>query len=538
MNTRVSKAVMVIALLAVNIFAVNRAWTLSQEYPFTRLPLENRLHFSSVFNDIREGYGTEIVGINGNTGDYSGKIVSEIASQNVDTITYRIGGTNRTRQITSNIFNIDVFAFIFFILLCGNIHIVWGIAVRNFSPHHVSAKNFSRFSLGLGVYFICLTLFFLLPDAGILIAASALLLIYLTLRYAIMLSSVKKKRSAIRVLSACAGAAFFASFYCSLHFSSAVVLSALNYAIAAATAAAACVIILQIIKNRAIQKKSPLILIAAAFISIIIPFSMIALSFSRDTPLPLSFYASLTIFLPMILGNSIANENTRSILALKRRYFMKISIDLGISLIISMSVFMMFSSGAHSDILFISQVMMIAGFILLLYARRRLLSEMRQYNKDTLGKFTLSLRKISEITASPEKLHLKIDKVFFILREITGSGNLIIELFEEELIRRIEPIPGYIEYNADPVIPRYIKKNRNIVCKNSIQTGGVFGYLNRNKTIRENINIIIPVESDGAVIGILEAGGREDGTPLANEEIQFLSSASILIYQLIENQIL
>ena len=80
---------------------------------------------------------------------------------------------------------------------------------------------------------------------------------------------------------------------------------------------------IRLIKNRKIPAMPLFAMCLAVTASLIIPFGMIALTFLKKIDIPLSFFASATIFMPVVAGSNIIGGNLRALFIIRRRDTLK-----------------------------------------------------------------------------------------------------------------------------------------------------------------------------------------------------------------------
>lgn len=156
---------------------------------------------------------------------------------------------------------------------------------------------------------------------------------------------------------------------------------------------------------------------------------------ARALCLPISFFAVLTIFIPMIIGVNIASGSLRGIFFFKRRHILRLLLDIVISLFFVTALYYILASGISSRGSTALQAAAVAAFIVLLGIRRRIVSALRLYSP-LHENFSVALRKISEVTASPSPIRAKVDEIFSTLGLISDAKQLRIELFEDVFIRQ------------------------------------------------------------------------------------------------------
>jgi sigma-B regulation protein RsbU (phosphoserine phosphatase) len=523
-------------VVPVIILCVYRAWTVAEVYPFKRLLLGNSLHFSSVIGYVPETFDEKLVAVNGKAVSAGDDILSIVTDQSAYSVTYHADTSVRKRSLDQKAFNNDIFAFIFLILLCGSIHLVLSCVLWCIFPLNREIRFFSIFEAVLSLYLISIVLYLLYARTSALLACSSFLvaMTMLHISSAFVLPAEKKYWRPVLFGAAISGMLVSALIWAG---GSTPMFHAANGFFIIFT-----FLIFSVIAGSRLKGDRMIGRVPAAVVSFLIlgcavfPFAMISLSLVIKIDLPISFFAVLTIFIPMIIGVNIASGNLRGIFFFKRRNIIRLLLDIFISLVFVSALYCILVSGISSRGFLLLQAAAVAGFIVLLGVRRRVVAALRLYHLPQHENFSAALRKISEVTASPSPIRLKVDEIFTTLSTITDARLLRIELFEDVLIRRIEPIQGRIEYSRNEKLWRYFSRAPGAVYRHSLFWAPKF-----LEFARENepwCDLLIPVMEDGFVIGVLKVSAKNNNEAFTDDEIRFLQAASTLLYHLIENEIL
>jgi len=536
MNNRFFAALVLLIVIICDVASIHKAWLVSGEYPFHRVVFENRLHFPTVVRRSSDVYNSVLTEINGMAVSGQSNLLDMVAERKVSSITYRVGTVERKRLISNDSFNNDFFAFFVFLLLCGNIHCALAVFVRIFFENHIASRYFSRFAAGVGYYLIALTLYLLYPSLWFIPLSAVALLSSSMLQVGVLFVPFLSRRISSPMLAALP--VFLFVPFLALH----LIVSPAALQFADGILALSCFVlffifcIIRLSSHRTIPTVSLAALFASAFCSVIFPFTMISFSFIYPLFIPLSFFASMTIFLPMIVVVNIAAGNLRNLFIFKRRHLVRLLLDLAVSLFFSVAILLSFKIKTGREIFILCEVLAVSAFVILLRIRKGVVSKLQLYKKKFREPFTLTLRQISELTAAPVDLQIKTGKIFDILEEITGVDSVKLELFENALIRKIGSIDGRISYSSNNALYRFLQDTPHILYKHSLFLGTFFDlYVDKNDSSTE---CIIPIREEGTIIGVFKTSGKSGGVTLAGEDIRFLSSVSILLYHLIENEIL
>ena len=515
---------------------VSRAWSVSEVYPFKRLPLGNSLHFTTVFGNVPESYDEKILAVDGRPVGPHDDVLSLVAGRSGGTVTYLADTSLRTRNLDQDAFNSDVFAFIIFFMLCGVIHATLSTVVFFALPRSIEARMFSGFEAVIGLYFISLPLYLLCPSLTWLYASASYLLacIVLFLAGRMMLPAFARYRTSLIAGAMIAGAVvsvfFFASgsqgrfhaansFFCIFSFS-----------------ALLAAVVLRLRHNPRIPRLPVIMMLFFHAFFAAIPFGMIALAFVVKIDVPLSFFASLTIFIPVLIGVNVAGGSLRNIFTFRRRHLLRLTIDCAISVIFVFGMYVFLASRGAAMYGILMKGVPVAGFVALLGFRQAMVAGFKLYDHQSDEDHSVALRKISELTASPSPIAVKVEGVFSAMSLISEASAIRVELFEKELLRRIDPIPDRIEYSSDAQLNAFFNRAFQTLHRNSLFFSVYFERFEREGD--DGVDLLIPVKENDTVIGVLKVWRKKDGSTFHESEIQFLQSASVLLYHLIENEIL
>jgi serine phosphatase RsbU (regulator of sigma subunit) len=527
MNRRVFVIFVSLLLVVVNTALISRAWDLSSHYPFDKMLLDNRLHFTVSFSHPGNIYPVRIISVDSEIVIPGTDIVSRLISDRPFVITYEENGEIHTVK-SSEVFNVNLFAFLLFILLCGNIHCIWGAVIRIIFGNQYSARIFGYFSVGLGFVIIGFVHSLLYQNSVLLNIVCSIFLAVIILIPAFSLAGILRMAKFVILLSLCvivfltAIAGFLGDknvliiLYSIILLSFLIVVGAIN---------------LRMKRNRKISRRTGALLVAGGVISLMLPFWAMIYALANRTQTPASFFIAITLVFPLVMVNNISRENISNSFSVRKRYFFWVVLDLAVACYASAGFY--YSIESSKDYFCVAAV--IAGLLVILGLRRRILQRIQTGNPIYRDHFSESIRRISEISASPRDFKDKISHIYSIIGVTTGVRYFHIELFELSIINKIEDMEGVISYSKGSALERYFIRNPSMVKRNSFFTGYIFDVL---EVINPMVELMVPLKTEGYTIGVMHAGFKENGLAIADDEILFFHSLSVILYQLIENEIL
>ncbi|HEY1407274.1 MAG TPA: SpoIIE family protein phosphatase, partial [Spirochaetota bacterium] len=293
--------------------------------------------------------------------------------------------------------------------------------------------------------------------------------------------------------------------------------------------------ILRLIANPRISRKIGVLLIFGIMVSLILPFMMLSISLIADMRIPLSFYMILSLLMPLVLVNNLGSDNIRDSFSIKKRYYLRFFLDIIAAICMVVAFNVIVTREIHGNHGWNNYLLLFPGVLILLWLRKILFDLIRDENPVYRNIFSDAVRKVSEISATPIDFEDKIQRTCVIIRETTGVRYIHFELFELSIVNKIEGMDDIISYSRGSTIEKFIVRYPNILNRDDFFSGTRFEILN---ITNPQIDLIVPIRSKGYTIGILSVGDKENNQPLADDEVTFFHSLSVIIYQLIENEIL
>ncbi|HNX58431.1 MAG TPA: PP2C family protein-serine/threonine phosphatase [Spirochaetota bacterium] len=500
-------------------------------YPFDRVLLEGRLHFTVSLTRSSDDYSASVITEFGNKYIEMSSFIDRVCDGNTPSIYYYAKGKTVIRNIVKKL-NIDVFAFFLFFILCGFIHAVWSIVIRIQFGSQILGRLLSNYSFLMSMVLFSFCWYLLNPRMYICVVMTSLMAAGVMITASIYLFGKKFPRlmlvsGAILISSAVAVTGLFVEHELILFSVFGVNVASFAVCIVAA--------VVRMIRNRNISKRIVVLLIMGMTISMAMPFMVLSYSLIHDTSIPVSYYMVFSLLMPLVMSNNFESDNLRYVLSVRKRYFLRLFLDI-IAAFCTVIVFQVIVTKAVNGIPGeYYHYVLIPGIIILLLIRKKMFDLIRDENPVYRNIFADAVRRVSEISASPIEFNEKVNKTYEVIKEVTGVRFAHIELFEMSIANKIAGLEEIISYSKGTPVEKHFNRNTTLLNRNDFFSSSMFEIL---QIANQNIEIIVPIRSKQFTIGVLHAGDKENGQPLADDEVTFLNSLSVVFYQMIENEML
>lgn len=540
MNKKVYRIFIILILIACNIFLVARAYNISKVYPFSRIILGNRLHYSSVLFDRSPLFNAKIKKIN-NIKVNSTHVIFDILKfgEKIEEIELSNQHGESIVFYPTKRFNFSIFSLLIFLILFANIHTLWGFIVRVIHPHYYSARLYSNSSISIGLLFFSAVSYLMLHGYPIYLFAAIMLISYLFVNVGIEISFIKDKKKYNKIASIVMLVVFLLMIAFLHLLSLKKMMLVMHLIIGGSAFVFISMFVARLLKSKKKLLRAGTILIIIFLTGIIIPYIFSIFAVYYDLYLPINLFSSITLVFPMIIGNNFINENILNSYTLKRRYFTRFVIDCVISSIAAYSFYFV----ANLQIIFSEKIIYYITcaicFLILLALRNSVISYLRKSVIDSREVYMSALKKIAEITVSQNSIVERMNFIQNIIYELINTNFIKLALFEsqvEEIVKELEDEIDYLD-DDNPVV-KFYNKNRNIIKKDSLLSGWRYEKIQADKLFGGHVEIIIPIELKKIIVGVLIVGEKHSGKPFNQNEVQFINSASLIMYHMIENEIL
>ncbi len=521
-----------------NLYFISSLPRHSHSYPFSRLLLGNELTAAVGEEMQREPFGARIL----DTGNpaYSEKIANsfkeEIIAERKQITLIDSTGNSFTNVYTSDI-NTSILLFFSFMLLVGNVHLIFSITVLAFRGNGHQAKIYVALSFLQGIWYLFATKYFFSELFKILFPFSTILLALAVLFSGYYLSGKPVNRLAI-----------IGFILCSLGF-----LSATTTQVSTLSPRAKTVIIFLYLGFFALVSSANLMLniihtgntyatknrlpsLYGIAISFIIPPVLFAVSFFRELPFYVHYASLFSLALPLFMGQNIFYHNLFSTRYLFLRSSVLFVVNILTSLVMACLLFLIARRADSFPRIFIWLLLIFTVFTVLIAASRQLRRKLANALIADRANHSRSLQNVEILAATPEALDYKIERIFTEISLILGVSEIQLLLFGEgsELPETLKS--GLLErLSKDSDLAKYFSSER----------GAVFSYeLIRWSPLEERIVrfmerrrcvLAVPIFSEKTVIGALLLGEKQNGELYFSHDISYLGTIALQIRQMLEN---
>lgn len=533
-----SKIFLLVALLICNIAIINRAWDMSASYPFDRIIIGDTLYQSLLIMKRSPYFLTKISEIN-NEPITDKKVISKLVSKkNVKTITLKISNNKEHVLVPKDMFNHDLFAFIFFLVFFANIHIIWGLFLETFGSNNVVSKQFSYFLIMFGVLLL-LTILSLLMDFqfSIFIILSSVALYFIVVSTAIYMTRFKYKKILYLILNTSSVFSVFAGITV-LHFVSMKAYLVMSILI---PCFGVLFFLLSIIKRlviRKTQRNLSALYVTVGGLSLIFPLIGFSISLYCDFPLPISFMMTFSILAPVLIGNNILN-NYAFTGNQKKRLHSKIFLDFFSGTILAVVLFFILKNYRNNfNLLLIG--LLIALMSAVLFLRRIFIVFLKKNNIDVKDKYISSIQIISEIATQPINFKERLTRIYYELFTTLGISKIFFKFFDSNssFFDKMLDDDHIGVLSSDSFLYRALMKNEQIIMNNYIFTENVYNKVVSSGEINSDFEVIVPLKFRNDLVGVVCAGPKYNRLSFTADEFLYLKSCGTMIIQMLENEAL
>lgn len=529
---------MALAAVLMNLYLISSLSRHSHSYPFSRLLLGDELTAAIGEEMQREPFGARL-------STAASPAYSEKSSHNSNygTIAERkqITLVDTTGNTFTNLYasgvNAGVLWFFSFLLLVGNVHLIFSITVLAFRGNGHQAKIYIVLSFLQGIWYFFAAEYFFADWPKILFPLSTTLLALAVLFSGYYLSGNPASRMTT-----------IGFILCSLGFLSAttmpipvispriktvIIFLYLGF-FALVSSANLLLNILRTRDNYATKNRLPSLYGIA--ISFIIPPALFAVSFFRELPFYVQYASLFSLALPLFMGQNIFYHNLFS----SRYFFLRTSVlfvvNILTSLVMASLLFFIAKRASAFPRLMLWLLIIFIIFTALIAASRKLRRSLANALIADRANHSRSLQNVEILAATPEALDYKIERIFTEISLILGVSEIQLLLFGEgtELPETLES--GLLER---------LSKDSDLAKYFSLERGTVFTYeLIRWSPLEERIVrfmerrrcvLAVPIFSEKTVIGTLLLGKKQNGELYFSHDIGYLETIALQIRQMLEN---
>jgi len=527
-----------VVLFVVDFFSIASLADFSSKYPFDRILYGNTFKYSFIVLGKSDLYDSVLVKMNGvYIDENNAKDVIRNNSEYLSTCQIKKKSGLLDTMILKRSFNYNIFSSAIFFIIIANIHIIWGLIVWKIRLEYKLSYYYSLFSINLGIVLFALSLLFMYEHAIYIVILSASFFTGLFLfLFSDMINS--KRMRLMKVLSVLFSTLLAVVSFIYLY-SNVVQTIVLINAINLVVFVALLVLFIVYVVKSCFSLRRILQIGFISFAGFVLPCGILLLSNSIDVPVTVFMNTSLTMIIPLTLGNSLIRANGSFKFKVDKLFLGEFSADFfSATLIAFLGVFVFNLYSAGVSVLSIFPLAFVA--IVILASLRRWLKysiKSNDYNHDV---YISSLRDISVIAAETSELNYKLARIYIEAFRILSLNQMKIYVSSERLKNSSKsPFETYVKYfNTDSPLAVHYKKYKGLIKKDSIFAKSLYETLSEGMEEISNYHAVSPITDSETFLGVVLLGEKINGSEFTENDIRFINSFSFLVYQMIENDIM
>ncbi|HDP80134.1 MAG TPA: serine/threonine-protein phosphatase, partial [Spirochaetes bacterium] len=213
-----------------------------------------------------------------------------------------------------------------------------------------------------------------------------------------------------------------------------------------------------------------------------------------------------------------------------------VMINLFISVTVALTLFYIIHSphGPAQKLVFYGAFSLVA--LLLLSFKYFVLGKIRTIGFKLRDYYANSLQNIAEMVSSPAEINLKINRIYSEVMDLTGIRSLKFLLPLEEQSPKLLQAGKSLDYlGADDPLRRYFNENRDIVIRYSLLSNHDADRVIYGLMLALEAFVLVPFYRGKTLKGILAAGEKPESYFFTGQDLGYLKTVSMQLYQLIEN---
>ncbi|MBP8081586.1 MAG: SpoIIE family protein phosphatase [Spirochaetes bacterium] len=527
-----------VILFAADFFSIVSLADFSSKYPFDRVLYGNTFKYSYIVLGKSDLYDSVLVKMNGvYIDENNAKDVIRNNSEYLSTCQIKKKSGLLDTMILKRSFNYNIFSSAIFFIIIANIHIIWGLIVWKIRLEYKLSYYYALFSVNLGVVLFALSLHFMYERAIYVVILSASFFTGLFLFVFADMINAKRLRlmkAAYLVIAFLLAAVSFFQLYNNV----VRTIIVMNTANLVAFVALLILFIVYIFKS-CFSLRRILQISLISFAGFVLPCAILLLSNSIDIPVTVFVNTSLTMIIPLTLGNSLIRANGSFKFKVDKIFLGEFSADFFSALLIAflgVFVFNLYTSGIAISSIF---PLAFVAIIILVSLRRGLKRSIstNDYNHDV---YISSLRDISVIAAETSELNYKLARIYIEAFRILSLNQMKICVSSERLKNSHKsPFETYVKYfNTNSPLAVHYKKYKSLIKKDSLFAKSLYETLAEDMAEISNYYAVSPITDSETFLGVVLLGEKINGSEFTENDIRFINSFSFLVYQMIENDIM
>ena len=525
-------------LFVLDFFSIASLAEFSSKYPFDRVLYGNTFKYSFIVLGKSDLYDSVLVKMNGiYIDENNAKTVIRNNSEYLSTCQIKKNNGLLDAMILKRSFNYNIFSSAVFFIIIANIHIIWGLIVWKIRLEYKLSYYYAMFSINLGIVLFALALHFMYEQAIYVVILSAsfftglFLFVFSDMINAKRLRLMKGVSIVIAVLLAA-----ISLFYLYNNVVKTIVL--MNTINLIAFVALLVIFIVYIVKS-CFSLRKILQISLISFAGFVLPCVILLLSNNMDIPVTVFMNTSLTMIIPLTIGNSLIRASGSFKFKVDKMFIGEFSADFFSAVLVAfLGVFVFNLYSAEVPMLSIFPLAFVA--IIILVSLRRWLKysiKSNEYNHDV---YISSLRDISVIAAETSELNYKLARIYIEAFRILSLNQMKIYVSSERLKNSSKsPFETYVKYfNIDSPLAAHYKKYKGLIKKDSIFAKSLYDTLSDGMEEISNYYAVSPITDSESFLGVVLLGEKINGSDFTENDIRFINSFSFLVYQMIENDIM
>ncbi len=513
-------------------------------YPFKRTLTGNTLT-SKIDNAVSSfNFKTRIVKIGNEKADAGNisRLFDKYADEDELKISFESEGRIFEKKITiARIINHEYLLFLYFLLLFGNIHYIWGSFVYLMQPHEIRSKLFSVSSFALGLFYFNLIEHFTYGSNNLIFVIIVLFTGYILIRLGSNLTNqgVKKIISAFIIILAAVIIIYCAVItYLYGRIDELTYIALLIYLLICSFFSLERLFYGIINGKYAFVIRRNAVLFISLFLGCLIPMLNILFSAFSDLSLPIYLSSGLSLFFPLIAGNSFLRYNKYDFSGFKvfqLNDFKLLTYNIIIAILSAVLLYSILTISALSYHVILYTVTAFFIIIILLNGERLLLSTIKNSGYDNKDNYAFSAQKVAELSSSSKNIDYKLIHIYQEISDLTGAISIKLILFLNDEDEYYVNLSNYIEaLPKDSDLFKLINLNKGIILKYALIRNSPIENRVYNFFKEKNFIFAIPLIEKDEVRGALLIGKKSYKGFYSDEDIHFFQSVMYQISQLVE----
>ncbi len=538
MIRRITNILLIVMLLLLNYIFIGDSLEISRIYPFHRLQVGNVLIYNVNILKADSLYKHRIETINGDrvSGDNLVPLLMKHRYARELSVLLSHNGSFVEKKYLRPSENHHLLWSLLLIILIANIHYLYGFLIRFIRPNSYQSGLYFFVSIGLSLFF-----FFLVDIVSFHHLRLSFLLVVMALGYIILLvgynlssQRLSLRAAVIYLIASVSLLVFIRAYFFSPFDIYAIKFLDIYLLLVGFLSLGKLFINVLSERNIYVFKRAGIIAIGIllAFIS---PIAIGLAWLYWEVGLPAHVFSSLTLLIPLLIGNSILQHNVFSLRLFLGRGIVLLSANLIIALVTSALIYILTSFASSGYELLLDYALFVVTFMALMKLKRitkRQISNVLFFNRD---QYSRSLQNIAELVSSPQDVHLKIDMIFSEIRHMMGLPTIKMALFQPFTAAESAQSDSLEFFAEDSDLTSYFSKNRSIIyryslIKNSLLEQRILQFLEARDVI-----LIIPVFVEQELLGALLVGEKADRELFSGIDIHYLETVSLQLCQLFVN---